>query len=257
MKAILTLSIFCLSLILFSCAKESKHSGYVDPNEALVEKLDSVGGNSRTYNWDFQILKGIQDSRYYAPVDIPTALNSIPDELKDGIHLPDVSTLLDTIGTEMANIVTFWNTKNKLMFQIQISYFKNDVEYDAGNKDFFIISAATLADNPFLDDPDSEEDPIDKWRTEFNIDGDETAGEVVTYKDLKLNPDLPLFFKVSPSSWTTMYNYYSFDGSKIIHRSTGSKMYYAWYDGVLFQIGYKFDDETIDMESVIRKIILG
>ncbi len=54
-----------------------------------------------------------------------------------------------------------------------------------------------------------------------------------------------------------MYAYYSFDGKNIIHRSAGAKMYYAWYDGVLFQIGYKFDDPTTDMEPVIRQIILG
>jgi hypothetical protein len=55
-----------------------------------------------------------------------------------------------------------------------------------------------------------------------------------------------------------MYAYYSYDGTKIIHRSAGAKIYYAWYDGVLFQIGYKyFDDPTIDMETVVRQIILG
>ena len=57
MRPILPLSIFCLSLILFSCAEETDHSGYVDDNEALVVPLNEVEGNSRTYNFDFKILK--------------------------------------------------------------------------------------------------------------------------------------------------------------------------------------------------------
>lgn len=257
MRAILHLSIICISLILFSCQKESKHLDIVDENELLVEDLDGVEGNARTYNFDFQILNGFQKTFYYAPVSIPKALNSIPEDMRTVIHLPDVSSLPFTPGTEMANIVTFWNDSNKLMFQIQISYFENGSEYHADNQNFFIISAASLADNPFFDDPNSDKDPIDKWLTDFNVDGAESPSEVVLYRDLKLTPELPLFFKNLYPNWSTMYAYYSFDGTKIIHRSAGAKMYYAWYDGVLFQIGYKFDDPAIDMEAVVRKIVLG
>ena len=257
MRTILSLSIICLSLILFSCQKKSKHLVIVDENELLVKDLSEVEGNARTYNFDFQILNGFQDTYYYAPVDIPQALNSIPEEMKDVIHLPDISSFPFTPGTEMANIVTFWNTENKLMFQIQISYFENGAEYHADNQDFFIIAAATLADNPFLD-TSAEDDPIDQWRIDFNVDGADSPEEVVIYRDLELTIDLPLFFKNLFPHWSTMYAYYSFDGTKIIHKSAGAKMYYAWYDGVLFQIGYKsFDNPTIDMEPVVRKIILG
>lgn len=250
MRAILSLSIICLSLILFSCQKKSKHLDLVDENELLVEDLSEVEGNARTYNFDFQILNGFQDTYYYAPVDIPQALNSIPEEMKDVIHLPDISSFPFTPGTEMANIVTFWNTENKLMFQIQISYFENADEYHAGNQDFFIISAATVADNPFIDNKENDYS-MSKKITDF------TTGETLTYKDLKLTPDLPLFFKDLFMNWSTMYAYYSYDGIKIIHRSGGAKMYYAWYDGVLFQIGYKFENPAIDMEPTVRQIILG
>ncbi len=257
MRAILSLSIICLSLILFSCQKSSKHLEIIDENELLVKDLSEVEGNARTYNFDFQILNGFQKTFYYAPVEIPKALKSIPEEMKDVIHLPDVSAFPFTPGTEMANIVTFWNTKNKLMFQIQISYFENGAEYHADNQDFFIISAATLTDNPFVDDPDSKDDQIDQWRIDFNVDGADSPEEVVLYRDLKLIADLPLFLQNLPPDWPHQYAYYSYDGTKIIHRSTGAKMYYAWYDGVLFQIGYTFDDETIDMEPIVRQIILG
>jgi hypothetical protein len=259
MRAILHLSIFCLSLILFSCTKESKHTGYVDKNEILVEDLTEVEGNARTYNFDFDILKEPHKACYYEPTSISVALNSIPEEMRDAIHLPNINYLPFTPGTSNANIVTFWNKFNTLIFQVQISYFENPTEYNAGNQDFFIISATQLADNPFIDDLISEDDPIDQWRIDFNVDGDEGPEEVVIYRELELTPDLPLFYKNSFSHWSTMYPYYSYDQSsnKIIHTSTGSKMYYAWHDGVIFQIGYKFDDETIDIESVIRKIILG
>ena len=257
MRAILPLSIMCLNLILFSCKKESKYSGYIDKNEALVEKLTEVEGNSRTYNFDFKILKGDETNFYYAPTEITKALNCVPKEIKDAIHLPNVKDLPFTPGTEQANIVTHWNTNNTLIFQIQISYFENPNEYHANNQNFFIISATQFADNPFIDNPESSNDPIDKWRIDFNVDGTVCPKEIVIYKDLELTSDLPLFFKNLFPNWCTMYAYYSFDGEKIIHRSTGSKIYYAWYDGVIFRIGYQFNDETIDMEALVRQIILG
>jgi hypothetical protein len=245
-------------MMLFSCQKESKHLEFVDENEALVEDLSEVEGNARTFNSDFKILNGPQRTFYYAPVDIPKALNSIPEEMKDVIHLPDVGELPFTPGTSEANIVTFWNTENTLMFQIQISYFENAAEYHADNQDFFIISAASLADNPFIDNPESTKDSIDNWRIKFNVDGADSPSEIVIYRELDLIDDLPLFFKNLFPHWSTMYAYYSYDGTKIIHRSAGAKIYYAWYDGVLFQIGYKyFNDPTIDMETVVRQIILG
>jgi len=256
MRTILPLTIICLSLILFSCQKSSKHSGYVDKNEALVEDLTEVEGNSRTYNIDFEILKEPQKAFYYEPTSISEALNSIPEEMKDVINLPNVTDFPFTTGTSKANIVTFWNAFNTLIFQVQISYFENGAEYHADNQDFFIISATQLEDNPFLD-TSAEDDPIDQWRIDFNVDGADSPEEVVIYRDLELTDNLPLFFQNLPPGWEDQYAYYSFDGTKIIHRSTGAKMYYAWYDGVLFQIGYTFDDETIDMEPTVRQIILG
>lgn len=260
MRTILSLSIICLSLILCSCEKESKHSGYIDKNEALVEKLTEVEGNSRTYNFDFELLKGYEKDFFYAPTDIPKALSSIPEEMRTTIHLPNVADLPFTPGTEKANIVTHWNNKNTLIFQIQISYLENSAKYNTDNQDFFIISATQLADNPFIDDPNSEDDPIDKWRSDFNIGGTESPDEIIIYKDLKLTADLPLFFKNLFPHWSTMYAYYSYNESEkqIIHRSVGAKMYYAWHNGVIFQIGYKFfDNPTLDMEPIVRQIILG
>ena len=260
MRTILPLSIFCLSLILFSCAEESEHVYPVDENELLVEDLTEVEGNSRTYNFDFKILKEPQKAYYYAPTSIPVALNSIPEEMLDVINLPNITELPFIPGTSQANIVTYWNAYNTLIFQIQISYFENSEEYEADNLDFFIISATQLADNPFVD-TSSDNDPIDQWRIDFNVNGvDENPDELVIYRELELTTDLPLFYKDLFPNWSTMYPYYSYDESKtpsIIHTSTGSKMYYAWYEGVLFQIGYKFDDEAIDMESFVRQIILG
>jgi hypothetical protein len=262
MKAILSLSIISLSLLLFSCQKESKHSGYVDDNEALVEDLTEVKGDSRTYNYDFKILEEPKSLRvsYYEPTSITEAFLSIPKEMKEAIHLPNVDDLPFLPGTEKANIVTFWNNSNKLIFEIQISFFENGDGYKADNQDFFIISATQLADNPFIDDPNSGDDPIDQWRIDFNVDGAEGPEEVVIYRDLELTADLPLFFKNLFPHWSTMYPYYSYDASNetpIQHTSTGSKVYYAWHDGLIFQIGYKFSDDTIDMEAVVRKIILG
>jgi len=259
MRTILFLSIIALSLLLFSCQKETKHSGYVDDNEALVENLTEVKGNSRTYNYDFKILEEPKSEgvNYYEPSSIIEGFASIPKEMRDAIYLPTLGELPFTTGTKKANIVTFWNDSNKLIFEIQISFFENDAEYHANNQDFFIISATQLADNPFVD-TSADNDPIDDWREKFNVDGTDSPEEVVIYRDLKLNPDLPLFYRNLVPDWPRMYAYYSYDGVKIVHRSAGAKIYYAWYDGVLFQIGCKFDDDdTTDMEAVVRKIILG
>ncbi|MGZ2371596.1 hypothetical protein ACXR6G_17585 [Ancylomarina sp. YFZ004] len=261
MRAILPLSIISLSLLLFSCQKESKHSGYVDENEALVEDLIKVKGDSRTYNYDFKILEEPKSEgvSYYEPSSIIECFSSIPKEMRDAIHLPLLSDFPFTTGIQKANIVTFWNAFNTLIFEIQISFFENTAEYKADNQDFFIISATQLTDNPFIDDPNSSDDPIDQWRIDFNVDGADSPEEVVIYRDLELTDDLPLFFKNLFPHWSTMYPYYSYDPIKstIEHTSTGSKVYYAWHDGLLFQIGYKFTDDTIDMEAVVRKIILG
>ncbi len=261
MRAILPLSIISLSLLLFSCQKESKPKEYVDENEALVENLKKVSGDSRTYNYDFKILENPKSEgvNYYAPIPITEGFSSIPKEMKEAIHLPNISELPFTPGTEKANIVTFWNTFNTLIFEIQISYFENDTEYKADNQDFFIISATQLADNPFIDDPNSEEDPIDGWIEDFKVNAPAEPVGVRIYEMKELTPDLPLFFKDRYRHWSTMYPYYSYNESNnlIEHTSTGSKMYYAWHDGLIFQIGYKFNDETIDVEPMVRQIILG
>lgn len=261
MRVILSLSIICLSLTLFSCQSESKPKEYVDENEALVEDLNKVKGDSRTYNDDFKILENPKSEgvNYYEPTSISEGFSSIPKEMREAIHLPNVADLPFSPGTQKANIVTFWNATNKLIFEIQISYFENNAEYKADNQDFFIISATQLTDNPFIDNPDSDEDPIDGWIKDFKVNAPAEPVGVRIYEMKELTPDLPLFYKDRFRHWSTMYPYYSYDESdKLIeHTSTGSKMYYAWYDGLIFQIGYKFSDETIDMEAVVRKIILG
>lgn len=260
MRAILPLSIICLSLIFFSCQKESKHTGYVDDNEALVEDLKKVNGDSRTYNYDFKILEEPKSEgvNYYEPTSITEAFTSIPNEMKDAIHLPNTSDLPFTPGTEKANIVTFWKKNNKLSFEIQISYFENSSEYKADNQDFFIISATQLADNPFID-TSADDDPIDLWIEEFNMNGASEPVDLRIYQKLELTSELPLFYKDRFRHWSTMYSYYSFDLAKnlIDHSSIGASIYYAWHDGLMFQIGYKFTDETINIEAVVRQVILG
>jgi len=257
MKPILYLSIICLTLLFFSCKDFSENLGYVDPNEELVEDLNKVEGDSRTYNTDFKILAEPQEGNYFEPLPISEAISSIPDEMKKAIHLPNVSDLPFTPGTEKANIVTFWNAFNTLIFQIQISYFENDAEYKADNKDFFIISATQLADNPFLD-TEAIDDPIDEWIKEFNMNGTEVEN-LILYEKLELTSELPLFYKGKFTDWATMYPYYSYkaDENLIEHTSTGSKMYYAWHDGLIFQIGYNMDTEGMDMEAMVKEIILG
>ena len=259
MRSILSLSIICLAVVFFSCQKESKHSGYIDENEALVEPLIEVNGKSRTYNYDFKILEYPNViGFYYQPTSIAEGLTSVPDEVREAIHLPNVLDLPFTPKTEKANIVTFWNDRNKLIFEIQISYLENTPEYQANNQDFFIISATQLAKNPFIN-TSADDDPIDNWIKDFNMNGTEDPEGVIIYRKLELTPELPLFFKDWQQNWSTMYAYYSYDSTdnEIMHTSTGAKVYYAWHDGLIFQIGYKFADETIDMEAVVRKIILG
>ncbi|RXQ95960.1 hypothetical protein EO244_06565 [Ancylomarina salipaludis] len=260
MRAFLPLSIITLSIVFFSCKKESKYLGYVDENEALVEKLEKINGDARTYNYDFKILENpkAEGVNYYKPTLISEALTSIPEEMEAAIHLPSVDDFPFTTGTEKANIVTFWNRSNKLVFQIQIAYLEEAAEYKANNQDFFIISATQLPDNPFIDTA-SEDDPIDKWIEEFKMDGPSEPVDVRIYQKLELTPELPLFYKDRFRNWSTMYPYYSYDESKnyIEHTSTGASIYYAWHDGLIFQIGYKFTDDTIDVESLVRKIILG
>jgi len=261
MKPILYLSIICLSLFFSSCKDSSENIGYVDPNEALVEKLNKVKGDSRTYNDDFKILEEpkAEGVDYYEPTFISEAISSIPSKMQNTIHLPLVNKLPFTPSTQKANIVTFWNNSNKLIFQIQIAYLENDAAYKADNKDFFIISATQLADNPFID-TESENDPIDKWIEEFNMDGTSTEPEdKIIYQKLELTPELPLFYKKEYYKWETMYPYYAYDeDDKLIdHTSTGSQMYYAWHDGLIFQIGYNMNTEGMDMEAMIKEIILG
>lgn len=261
MKPILYLSIICLSLFFSSCKDISENIGYIDDNEALVENLNKVEGDSRTYNDDFKILEEPKSERvdYYEPTPISEALLSIPAKMRDAIHLPLVSKFPFTTGTQKANIVTFWNDSNKLVFQIQIAYFENEAEYKAGNKDFFIISATQLNDNPFMD-TESKNDRIDKWIEEFNMDGSSTEPEdKIIYQKLELTAELPLFYKKQFDKWATMYPYYAYNADQklIDHTSTGSKMYYAWHDGLIFQIGYNMDTEDMDMEAMIKEIILG
>ncbi len=259
MKSNISLSILGLSLLFFSCQKESKHIGYVDKNEALVETLTKIKGDSRTYNYDFKILENPRSEgvSYYKPTSIDKALACIPSEMGKAIHIPKISILPFVPGTEKANIVTFWSKHNKLVFQIQASYFENTTDYKANNQDFLIISATQLADNPFIDNLNSDKDPIDLWIEEFNMNGESEPKDVRIYQKLDLTPELPLFFKGKFRNWSTMYPYYAFFDNKIEHTSTGSKMYYAWHDGLLFQIGYKLSDESFKMESIVREIILG
>jgi hypothetical protein len=261
MKPILYLSIICLGLFFSSCKDISENLGYIDDNEALVENLNKVKGDSRTYNDDFKILEETKSEgvNYYEPNLISEALSHIPTEMKEAIHLPAVNDLPFTPGTQKANIVTFWNDSNKLIFQIQIAYFQNDAEYKADNFDFFIISATQLADNPFID-TEAKDDPIDKWIVDFNMDGTSTEPEdKIIYQKLELTPELPLFYKKQFDKWATMYPYYAYNADQklIDHTSTGSQMYYAWHDGLIFQIGYNMDTEGMDMEAMIKEIILG
>lgn len=243
---------FSFALLLFigitSCSESDKHSGFIDPNEELLVGLSEAKGYHHTYNYDFKILEEREQPGFYIPIGINEALNRIPEEMRSKINLISSSELPFSANIQEANIVTSWNNKNKLVFQIQISYLENDEGYDTNFKDFFIVSITQYPENPF--DAMSEKEL-------------ETLNEDLTkreYEFLKLTEQDALYYlsKSDDNSWPRMFDYYNYNKSekRIYKESTGSYQYYAWHNGLIYKIGFNMDVNAVDAEALVRKIIL-
>lgn len=228
----------------FSCSDKNERSGYIDPNEELLEGLSKVKGYDHTYNYDFKILQFREKIQFYEPIDVSGGMNRIPSEMRNNLHLISSSDLPFTVNQQGANIVTSWNDKNQLVFQIQISYLENDFGYDTNFKDFFIISVTQCPVDPFA----IEENRLD---LEKNLPR--------TYEILTLNDGHPLYYQPGYGTWPRMFDYYYYaeDENRMYKESTGSYQYYAWYNGLIFKIGCNGQFETDKMEALVRKIILG
>ena len=242
-------SIVLLILGVISCSDSDKHSGYIDPNEELLVGLSEVDGYDHTYNYDFNILKERESVDFYVPISISEALNRLPEDMRTKINPMSSSELPFTVNIQDANIVTSWNDKNQLVFQVQLSYLENDESYDTNFKDFFIISITQYPDNPF--EPMSEVEL-------------ETLHEDLTkrqYEFLNLNAQDSLYYlpKSEDNMWPRMFDYYKYSESekRIYKESTGSYQYYAWYNGLIYKIGFNMDVTTLDAEALVRKVILG
>lgn len=228
----------------FSCAKDNDHSGYVDKNEALLETLSEVDGRNHTYNYDFKILQFREKVDYYAPVNFSQALSSIPATMRDKINLLSSGDLPFTVAQQQANIVTSWNAFNKLEFQIQFSYLENNTGYQTNFKDFFIVSITQHPEDPFIDE-------------EITLKMEENLP--LEYKKLVLEGTHPLYYLPVEGTWPRMFDYYKFiPGENLMDKeSTGSTQYYAWYNGLIYKIGFNMDVSATDHEALIQKIILG
>jgi len=243
-KKYLFLLIAGIILSITACTKKDKKSGFIDPNQELLVGLPEVDGYDHTYNYDFEILKERENVEFYKPVSLNDGLSRIPIEMRNKINLIANSDLPFVPQTVESNIVTSWNDKNKLVFQIQISYLENDLAYDTNFKDFFIVSITQYPDDPFADE-------INKATLEENLPS--------TYQILTLSENHPLYYQPSFGNWPRMFDYYYYneDDNRMYKESTGSYQYYAWYDGLIYKIGCNMDIDTVDPETLVRKIILG
>ncbi|NOU58607.1 hypothetical protein [Marinifilum caeruleilacunae] len=245
----LYLSITLIFTGIISCSEDDKHSGYIDPNEELLVGLSEVEGYDHTYNYDFNILKERESVDFYVPVSFNEALNRIPADMRTKLNLFSASELPFTTNIQEANIVTSWNDKNKLVFQIQMSYLENDESYDTNFKDFFIVSITQHPENPFETMSETELETLheDLSKREYDI--------------LNLTAQDSLYYlpKDEDNLWPRMFDYYKYDESqnRIFKESTGSYQYYAWYDGLIYKIGFNMDVEAVDEEALVRQIILG
>ncbi|WP_282124885.1 hypothetical protein [Marinifilum flexuosum] len=243
------LSIALLFMGMISCSENDKHTGFIDPNEELLVGLSEVEGYDHTYNYDFNILKERESVDYYIPVSIGQALNRIPAEMRNKINLISTSELPFDVNTQKANIVTSWNDKNQLVFQIQISYLENAESYATNFKDFFTISVTQYPNNPFDEMSEKELETLK-----------EDLGKR-RYQNLKLTDTDTLYYlaKSDDNMWPRMFDYYKYvEADKRIYKeSTGSYQYYAWYNGLIYKIGFNMDISTVDAEALVRKIILA
>ena len=244
------LSIVLLFIGIISCSESDKHTGFVDPNEELLVGLSEVEGYDHTYNYDFNILKEREYATYYIPVSINEALNRIPAEMRNKINLISTSELPFEVNTQKANIVTSWNDKNKLVFQIQISYLENDESYATNFKDFFTISITQHSNNPF---DEMSEKELETLKEDL---------EKRKYQNLKLTDKDTLYYlpKSENNMWPRMFDYYKYieaDKRIISKESTGSYQYYAWYNGLIYKIGFNMDINAVDAETLVKDIILA
>jgi hypothetical protein len=186
---------------------------------------------------------------FYIPINFSEALNRLPAEMRNKINLIADSELPFTVNNQKANIVTSWNNKNKLVFQIQLSYLENSESYATNFKDFFIVSITQYPDNPFSEI--SEED-----LTTLHEDLAKRK-----YEFLKLTEQDSLYYlpKQDDTMWPRMFDYYKYIAAdkRIYKESTGSYQYYAWYNGLIYKIGFNMDLSSTNAESLVRKIILG
>ncbi|WP_372751552.1 hypothetical protein [Labilibaculum sp.] len=227
-----------------SCSNENEFSGYVDENEALVERLNEVEGRQHTYNYDFKLLQDREYVSYYSPVSVSEGLSCIPTSMSEKLHFISQDDLPFTISQEKSNIVTSWNESNQLVFQIQFSYLENSDQYQTNFQDFFIISVTQYPDDPFED-------------AEATLEMEENLPS--SYQKLVLVDEHPLYYKPESVTWTRMFDYYKYlDEDQLLDKeSTGSSQYYAWYDGLIYSIGFTMDTDSIDQENLVREIILG
>ena len=231
-------------VVSFSCAKDNKHTGYVDPNEELLESLTEVDGYDHTYNYDFKILQFREKVDFFKPISLSDALSSIPSEMRDKLNMLNAGSLPFIPAQQQANIVTSWNAFNKLEFQVQFSYLENPIGYKTDFKDFFIVSITQHAEDPFADE-------------QVTLDMEENLPS--SYEKLVLEEGHPLYYKPEFGTWPRMFDYYMYDeaDNQMDKESTGSYQYYAWYDGLIYKIGFNMDISTTDHEALIRKVILG
>lgn len=240
----LYLYILLFILGIYSCAKDNDDTGYIDPNEALLETLNQVDGRDHTYNYDFNILKIREKLDYYEPVSFSEGMNSLPTEMAEKINLLSISDLPYTVAQQSSNIVTSWNAFNKLVFQIQFSYLENSAGYETNFEDFFIVSITQHPEDPFMDEQATLE-------LEENLPS--------SYEKLVLADSHALYYKSIAGTWPRMFDYYMFNADEKLmdKESTGSSQYYAWYNGLIYKIGFNMDLTDVDHEALVRKIILG
>jgi hypothetical protein len=240
----LVVSLLCISAV--SCSDSDDRKGFIDPNEELLVGLNEVKGYDHTYNYDFNILKTRENVEYYVPTSVSEGLSRIPKVMRDKLTALNIADLSFSPATQMSNIVTSWNDKNQLIFQLQLAYLQNADGYDTNFQDFFIVSVTQYPTNPFSDEEAKKE-------LEDNLPQQ--------YEILKLTDELPLYYlsKSDNNAWPRMFDYYQYNEKekRIYKESTGSFKYYAWYDGLIYFIGCNMDTAKANPEEIVRKIILG
>jgi len=234
-----------LLLCLVACSKESDNTTQPEGEEIkLLEGLTSVPGIGPTFSYDFRFLENRDNMQYFSPQSIEESYLHIPPQMNNNIGKILASELPFEAKTQKANIVTFSNKEHPLQFQIQVCYFENANSYGINTGDYLIISVAQYPQDPF-ENKEYLNIILESVKDNFSMS--------------MLEGEHPLFWKQnSGRNYELVYEFYNYQQkeNRINITVTASNQFYAWYNGLIFHIGYSMDTQKVDIEKLVKKIII-